>query len=44
LSYAIGVIVSGIIAELFGVQYAIVAIGEITVLSSLVIKFGMPAN
>lgn len=42
LGYAIGAIVSGIIADLFGVQYAVLAIGGITVLSSLVIKFRMP--
>ncbi|WP_457610190.1 MFS transporter [Lutibacter sp.] len=44
LGYAIGAIVSGIIADLFGVQYAILAIGAITILSSLVIKFRMPKN
>ena len=42
LGYAIGAIVSGIIADLFGVQYAVLAIGGITILSSLVIKFRMP--
>jgi MFS family permease len=42
LGYAIGAIVSGIIADVFGVQYAILAIGVITILSSLVIKFRMP--
>lgn len=44
LGYAIGAIVSGIIADLFGVQYAILAIGVITILSSLVIKFRMPSD
>jgi len=44
LGYAIGAIVSGIIADLFGVQYAILAIGIITILSSMVIKFRMPKN
>ncbi|WP_456423679.1 MFS transporter [Lutibacter sp.] len=44
LGYAIGAIVSGIIADLFGVQYAILAIGIITILSSLIIKFRMPKN
>jgi len=43
LGYAIGAIISGIIADLFGVQYAIITIGVITVLSSLVIKFRMPS-
>jgi len=42
LGYAIGAIVSGIIADVFGVQYAILTIGVITVLSSLLIKFRMP--
>jgi len=42
LGYAIGAIVSGIIADLFGVQYAILTIGVITILSSLLIKFRMP--
>lgn len=42
LGYAIGAIVSGIIADIFGIQYAIVTIGIITILSSLVIKFRMP--
>lgn len=44
LGYAIGAIVSGIIADLFGVHYAILAIGVITILSSLVIKFRMPSD
>lgn len=44
LGYAIGAIVSGIIADLFGVQYAILAIGIITIISSMVIKFRMPKN
>jgi MFS family permease len=42
LGYAIGAIVSGIIADLFGIPYAILTIGVITILSSLVIKFRMP--
>jgi MFS family permease len=42
LGYAIGAIISGIIADLFGIQYAILTIGIITVLSSLVIKFRYP--
>jgi MFS family permease len=42
LGYAIGAIVSGIIADLFGLPYAILTIGVLTVLSSLVIKFRMP--
>ena len=42
LGYAIGAVVSGIIADLFGVEYAVITIGVITVLSSLVIQFRMP--
>ena len=44
LGYAIGAIISGIIADLFGVQYAIITIGVITILSSLVIKLRMPSS
>jgi len=43
LGYAIGAIISGIIADFFGVQYAVITIGLITILSSLVIKFRMPS-
>lgn len=43
LGYAIGAIISGIIADLFGVQYAVITIGVITILSSLVIKYRMPS-
>ncbi len=42
LGYAIGAIVSGVIADLFGVEYAVITIGTLTVLSSLVIQFRMP--
>ncbi|MET7030643.1 MFS transporter [Sediminicola luteus] len=42
LGYAIGAIVSGVIADLFGVEYAVLTIGVLTVLSSLVIQFRMP--
>ena len=42
LGYAIGAIVSGIIADVFGVSYAVMAIGLITILSSVIIKFRMP--
>ena len=41
LGYAIGAILSGIIADLWGIEYAIISIGIITILSSLVIKFRM---
>lgn len=42
LGYAIGAIVSGIIADVFGVSYAVMTIGFITILSSVIIKFRMP--
>lgn len=42
LGYAFGAIISGITADLFGVEYAIFLIGGLTILSSLVIKFRMP--
>lgn len=42
LGYAIGAILSGIIADIFGVETAIYAIGLLTVISSLVIQFRMP--
>ena len=44
LGYAIGAIVSGIIADIFGVSYAVLSIGAITILSAAVIKFRMPGN
>lgn len=42
LGYAIGAIVSGVTADVFGIEYAILLIGFITILSSLVIKIRMP--
>ena len=42
LGYAFGAIISGIIADLFGVEYAIFLIGGPTIISSLIIKFRMP--
>lgn len=42
LGYAIGAIVSGIIADVFGISYAVMTIGFITILSSVIIKFRMP--
>ena len=43
LGYAIGAILSGIIADTWGIEYAIITIGTITILSSFVIKFRMEA-
>jgi len=42
LGYAIGAILSGAIADIFGIKYAILTIGVITLLSALVIQFRMP--
>lgn len=42
LGYAFGAIISGITADLFGVEYAILLIGILTIVSSLIIKFRMP--
>ncbi|MGG7035327.1 MAG: MFS transporter [Flavobacterium sp.] len=41
LGYAFGAIISGITADLFGVQYAIFLIGGLTILSSIIIKVRM---
>jgi len=42
LGYAIGAVISGITADLFGVEYAIFLISGLTILSSLIIKLRMP--
>lgn len=42
LGYAFGAIISGITADLFGIEYAIFLIGGLTIFSSLIIKFRMP--
>ncbi len=42
LGYAFGAVISGITADLFGVEYAILLIGALTIISSLIIKFRMP--
>ena len=44
LGYAIGAIISGITADLFGVNYAIILIGIITIVSSLIIEIRMPQD
>ncbi len=44
LGYAIGAILSGIIADVYSVETAIIFIGILTVLSSLVIQFRMPKS
>jgi predicted MFS family arabinose efflux permease len=42
LGYAIGAIISGIMADALGITAAIVFIGGVTILSSLVIQVRMP--
>jgi MFS family permease len=42
LGYAFGAILSGITADLFGIDYAIFLIGGLTIISSLIIQFRMP--
>ena len=42
LGYAIGALLSGITADLFGISFSILLIGFITILSSIVIKLRMP--
>ncbi len=42
LGYAIGAIISGITADVFGIEYSILIIGFITILSSFVIQLRMP--
>ena len=44
LGYAFGAVISGITADLFGIEYAIFLIGGLTIMSSLIIKFRMPAQ
>lgn len=42
LGYAFGAVISGVTADLFGIEYAILLIGVLTIISSLIIKFRMP--
>lgn len=44
LGYAFGAIISGIIADLFSVEYAIILIGILTIFSSVIIKIRMPSS
>lgn len=44
LGYAIGAIISGITADVFGIKYAVLLIGIITIISSLIIKLRMPKD
>lgn len=42
LGYAFGAIISGVTADFFGVNNAIIVIGILTIFSSIIIKFRMP--
>jgi MFS family permease len=42
LGYAFGAVISGVTADLFGVEYAILLIGGLTIISSVIIKYRMP--
>lgn len=42
LGYALGAVISGITADLFGIEYAILLVGGLTIISSLIIKIRMP--
>ena len=42
LGYAFGAVISGITADVFGIDYAVFLIGGVTIISSLIIKFRMP--
>ena len=41
MGYAVGAVLSGVIADRFGVDYAVVSIGGLTLISSLIIKLRM---
>jgi MFS family permease len=42
LGYAFGAIISGVTADIFGIEYAIYLIGGLTIISSVIIKLRMP--
>lgn len=42
LGYAFGALLSGLTADVFGIEIAIISTGILTIISSLVIKFRMP--
>ncbi len=44
LGYAFGAIISGVIADIFGIEYAIISIGILTIISAIVIQFRMPKH
>ncbi|MCG9880903.1 MAG: MFS transporter, partial [Bacteroidia bacterium] len=42
LGYAFGAVISGLTADIFGIESAILLIGGLTIISSIIIKFRMP--
>lgn len=44
LGYAFGAVLSGVIADLFGITYAIITIGFLTIISSIIIQLRMPKD
>ena len=42
LGYALGAIISGITADIFGIPYAIILIGILTIISAIIIQVRMP--
>lgn len=44
LGYVFGAIISGIIADAWGIEYAVLFIGFVTIVSALVIQFRMPLH
>jgi MFS family permease len=44
MGYAIGAIISGIVADAFGISYAVLSIGILTVLSAILVQVRMPKD
>lgn len=44
LGYAFGAVLSGVTADVFGLEYAILLIGILTIISSLIIRWRMPGS
>ena len=44
LGYVFGAIISGVIADAWGIEYAVYFIGFVTIVSALIIQFRMPAT
>ena len=42
LGYALGAVISGVTADILGINYAIIVIGVLTIISSLIIQVRMP--